>query len=277
MDLDAATEENHAEDYSMEPSNGIVWGPGVDLFDESATDLLLRETYNDLPLLKTHVPNYGSYPIQTMLLGEGIVDQPHYKVHRRKLLDLILYAHNPQKDSPIVVNPARVSPNLLVPGAFHGSTAKVAAFKTPSGPQQAICYSVGVIFAIHANETTSFAKGNQQVKQILLGPLRGENERALGLLGNVFECDCLGINTFGVTASNGNKIQGLSIRTYPSPSASSGNVTARVLPGMGFTPSKGARTGAASSSDGRPSQSLLDMRDKTAWGSNNDSEPISIQ
>ncbi len=52
MDLDAATEENRAEDYSMEPSDGIVRGPGVDLFDESATDPLLRETYNDLPLLK---------------------------------------------------------------------------------------------------------------------------------------------------------------------------------------------------------------------------------
>ncbi|TFK77669.1 hypothetical protein K466DRAFT_508245, partial [Polyporus arcularius HHB13444] len=173
-------------------------------------------------------------------------------------------------DSPIVVNPARVSPNLLVAGAFHGSTAKVAAFKTPSGPQRAICYSVGVVLACSVYQPTSFAKGDRQVKQILLGPLRGENERALGLLGNVFECDCLGINTFGVTASNGDKIQGLSIRTYPSPSASSGNVTARVLPGMGFTPSKGARTGAASSSDGRPSRSLLDMRDKTAWGSNDD-------
>ncbi|TFK78591.1 hypothetical protein K466DRAFT_507062 [Polyporus arcularius HHB13444] len=39
---------------------------------------------------------------------------------------------------------------------------------------------------------------------------------------------------------------------------------------MGFTPSKGARTGAASSSDGRPSWSLLDMHDKRAWGSNDD-------
>lgn len=142
---------------------------------------------------------------------------------------MILYAHDPQKDSPIVVNPARVSPNLLVAGAFHGSTAKVAAFKTPSGPQRAICYSVGVVLACSVYQPTSFAKGDRQVKQILLGPLRGENERALGLLGNVFECDCLGINTFGVTASNGDKIQGLSIRTYPSPSASSGNVTGMLI------------------------------------------------
>ncbi|TFK78590.1 hypothetical protein K466DRAFT_570743, partial [Polyporus arcularius HHB13444] len=142
MDLDVATEENGAEDYSMEPSDSIVQGPGVDLFDESATDPLLRETYNDLPLLKTYLPDYGSYPIQTMLLREGIVNQPHYKVHHRKFS----------------------------------------------------C------------------------------PLWGENERASGLLGNVFKYNCLGTNTFGVTASNGNKIQGLSIRPYPSPSASSGNI-----------------------------------------------------
>ncbi|TFK78821.1 hypothetical protein K466DRAFT_606634 [Polyporus arcularius HHB13444] len=37
---------------------------------------------------------------------------------------------------------------------------------------------------------------------------------------------------------------------------------------MGFTPSKGGRTGGSGSSDSCPSQLLLDMRDKTAWGSN---------
>lgn len=78
--------------------------PGIDLSDESATDLLLQETYKNLPLLKyvksysqsTHYsdeslglmcPIMGAIPIQTMLLGEGIVDQPHYKVHRRVVID----------------------------------------------------------------------------------------------------------------------------------------------------------------------------------------------
>ncbi len=52
--------------------------------------------------------------------------------------------------------------------------------------------------------------------------------------------------------------------------------SARILPGLGFTPSKGARTGGAASSDSRPSRSLLDMRDKTTWGSNDDSKHCSF-
>ena len=201
---------------------------------------------------------------------------------------LVLSSFGGPNDSPLVINPARSSPDLVIAAQHYGSKNDVISFKSPSGPKRAILWSLGMVFGCNVITPTAFAKGDRQVKQVLLGPLRGENERALAWMAQVLRQKCLGVSTFMVRLADGSdKIHGLSIKTYPSGGEAPSNGTfsclflsshaqwmfrqARMLPGMGVTPNKmhGKGKGRA---DGGPSRSFLDMRDKTSWSTNDDSK-----
>lgn len=128
---------------------------------------------------------------------------------------------------PGVLNPARASPELATAHVYSttGSSYPVVSISSPIGPHRAILCTVGVVLGCNVITPAPFAQ--KKAKQILLSPLRGENERMLAFLAHVLGSNCLGVPTFGVQMVDGSgRINGLSFRTFPSSTATTaGNGT----------------------------------------------------
>ena len=77
---------------------------------------------------------------------------------------LALSSYGGPNDSPLVINPARASPDLVISAQYYGSKSDVISFKAPSGPYRTILWSMGMVFGCNVISPTSFAKGNRQVK-----------------------------------------------------------------------------------------------------------------
>ena len=104
---------------------------------------------------------------------------------------------------PGVLNPARSPPAMAMTHVYSttGSSYPVVSISSPAGPQRAILWTVGVVLGCNVITPAPFAQ--KKAKQILLSPLRGENERTLAWLAEVFGSPCLGIPTFGVPMVDG--------------------------------------------------------------------------
>ncbi|KAI0665362.1 hypothetical protein C8Q78DRAFT_986772, partial [Trametes maxima] len=171
-------------------------------------------------------------------------------------------------DGAYVINPARQDPCSVVTTTFGQSINPVLSWAPRSGQMvRVICMSLGFVFTCNVVFPVSFGKqGTQSVKSILFGPVRAEWERTVGFFGSAFKQDSLGVPTF--TASQ--RYVGISIRTFPSE-------VAPAFPDVSFigaTPTKRSGKKAGGSTSAKvpsvPSRSLLEMRDKTTWSTNDD-------
>ena len=125
------------------------------------------------------------------------------------------------EDDPFVINPARHDPSEVVAASFYGSNNKVVSFLPGPGvmTHRAVNILVGLTLQCNIVSPSPFQDKNKAedrvVKQILVCPLRGEFERSIGFYGSVFKQDSFVINTFGITLTEGERVNGLSIRTMP--------------------------------------------------------------
>ena len=117
-------------------------------------------------------------------------------------------------DDPFVISPSWVNPAKIVADTKFNAKNKVLSLKTASGAKRLINFAVGLVLSCNIHEVAPFP-GNKSVKQVLLVPLRGEWERALGLYGMTFGVESVVINTFGVPLVNADWVHGLSFRTFP--------------------------------------------------------------
>ncbi|KAI0323676.1 hypothetical protein GY45DRAFT_1376147 [Cubamyces sp. BRFM 1775] len=130
---------------------------------------------------------------------------------------------------------------------------------------RAICMSLGYVFTCNVVYPTTFGKQQaQMVKSILFGPMRAEWERSMSFFGTVFGAQEMSVNTFSASS----QYIGINVRTFPSEPASA-------LPTVDFISATPSKRGKQKERTGTklvpvPSRSLLDMREKTTWSTNDD-------
>ncbi|KAI0667353.1 hypothetical protein C8Q78DRAFT_994067 [Trametes maxima] len=247
------------DDLAEEISNKL----DLDLDDPEVVDGVLRNTYQDLPsVCECEVVTADGSAISTVLYSQGFLKE--HNVNPSALQKLVTFA----TDGAYVINPARQDPCSVVTTTFGQSINPVLSWAPRSGQMvRVICMSLGFVFTCNVVFPASFGKqGTQSVKSILFGPVRAEWERTVGFFGSAFKQDSLGVPTF--TASQ--RYVGISIRTFPSE-------VAPALPDVSFigaTPTKRSGKKAGGSTSAKvpsvPSRSLLEMRDKTTWSTNDD-------
>ncbi|KAL1938900.1 hypothetical protein VTO73DRAFT_11053 [Trametes versicolor] len=223
----------------------------------------LRDTYQGLPVVRfcDALTADGSF-ISTVPYTQGLVNK--HDVNPSALKRLATFSN----DSGYLINPARFDPAKVTLSTFGQSANKVLSWKPQSGqPARAICMTMGFVFTCNVVFPTSFGKQQSQtVKSVLFDPVRAEWEQTMAFFGTVFNRSELPISTF--TASQ--RYVGVNMCTFPSdPTPALPDVSF-----IGATPSKSTGKQGPRAGTGKmpsvPSHSLLEMRDKTTWNTQDD-------